>query len=251
MNETIPSYLRLKDNAVYYNGEGTFVFFVPEIFFERNHAIVEGEVIYLIGLLNFSMFKKPEDLTKKIKRFNYPSAFGTKPGRMEKVKNFKLTDSSKPEDYRLLYYENNSEDQIVVSIEIPEELSNVEEFFSIIVNTGKIPQGIPYNVLDEYFSESMGLNGGSFGLSEQEFGIVVSELCRDPNDISRPFRLSKAIDNDMCSYTPISIKQIAKIISPFTAITTENWDEAVVNAATIEEKDIISTPMEKIMTGDF
>ena len=51
MNENIPSYLRLEDNSVYYNGEGQFVFFIPEIFFERNHAIYEGDIIYTIGVL--------------------------------------------------------------------------------------------------------------------------------------------------------------------------------------------------------
>ena len=251
MNEQIPSYLKLKNNTVYYNGEGEFAFFVPEIFFDRNHAIVEGEIIHVIGVLNFSMFKKPEDMTKKVKRFFWPSVFSTKPGRMEKVKNLKLFDNLKADDYRVLYYKNNGIDEIICSIEIPEELANVEEFFSIFVNTGKIPQGVPYDKIDEYYPESMAINGNSFGLSQQEFGIITSEQCRDPENLSRPFRLSKTIDKDMPSYTPISIKQIPKIISPFTAITTENWDEAIINAATIDEKNIISTPMEGIMTGDI
>lgn len=251
MNENIPSYLRLEDNSVYYNGEGQFVFFIPEIFFERNHAIYEGDIIYTIGVLNYSMFKKPEDMTKKVKRFFYPSLIGTKPGKVEKVKNFKLFPNLKADNYRILYYENNKIDQIITSIEIPEELSNTEEFFSIFINTGKIPQGIPYEKLDEYYPESMELNGNSFGLNQQQFGIIVSEQCRDPHDISKPFRLSKSLDKDSTGYIPISIKEIPKTVSPFTSITSENWDEAIVNAAIIDEKNIISTPMEGIMTGDI
>lgn len=252
MNENLPSYLRMKDGSVYYNGDGEFAFLVPEIFFSRNHAIVEGDVIYLIGIISYSMnIKKPEDLTKNVKRFFYPSVFGTKPNRTEKVKNLKLTPSAKPDDYRILYYGNNNEDQLIVSVEIPEELSNVEEFFSIFVNTGKIPAGIPIDKLDDYFSESMELNGGSFGLNQQSFGLLVSELCRGPNDLSRPFRLSKTLDKDKCAYVPVSIKAIAKLVSPFTSIVTENWDEAVVNASIIEDKDAIPTPMEPIMTGDL
>lgn len=252
MNENLPSYLRMKDNSVYYNGDGEFAFIVPEIFFSRKHAIIEGDTIYLIGVISYCKnVKKPEDLSKNVKRFFYPSAFGTKPNRTEKVKNFKVSETARADDYRILYYGNNNEDQIITSVEIPEELSNVEEFFSIFVNTGKIPPGIPIDKLDDYFSESMALNGGSFGLSQQSFGLLVSELCRDPNDLSKPFRLSKMLDKDKTAYVPVSIKAIAKLISPFTSVVTENWDEAVVNASIIDSDKAIDAPMEPIMTGDI
>lgn len=252
MNEDLPKYLRMKDGSIFYNGDGEFAFFVPEIFFSRNHAIVEGDIVWLIGTITYSKnVKKPEDLTVDVKRFFYPSAFATKPNRMEKVKNLKIL-GSKADDYRVLYYGNNDTDQIITSVEIPEELSNTEEFFSIFVNTGKVPAGIAYDKLDEYYSESMELNGGSFGLSQQSFGQLVAELCRDPEDLSRPYRLSKAYARgDMYSYVPVSIKAVAKLVSPFTSLVTENWDEAVVNASIIGDTESVPTPMEPIMTGDL
>ncbi len=120
----------------------------------------------------------------------------------------------------------------------------------IFVKTGKIPKNIPYDTLHEYFLENMALNGGDYGITPQEFGLVISELCRDPSNISRPYRLSKAIDKSMIDYTAISIKEIAKVISPFTSVVTENWDEAVISAGLIEDKDIKNTPMERIMMGE-
>ena len=54
----------------------------------------------------------------------------------------------------------------------------------------------------------------------------------------------------MIDYIPISIKEVSKVISPFTSIVTENWDEAVISAGLIEDKDIKNTPMEKIMMGE-
>lgn len=252
MNENIPSFLRLKDRAVYYNGPGEFVFLVPEIYFARNHAIIEGEYINLIGILNYAILKKDTDqIANNLKLFNFPSAFVTKPGRMEKIKNLKLVDSRPPEDYRVLHYADNKDDQIIVSIEVPQDIANVEEFMQIFVKTGKIPANIPYDILHEYFLESIALNGGSYKITAQMFGVIVSELCRDPKNISTPFRLSKTINQSMVDYESVSIKAIPKIVSPFTSVTTENWDEAVVSASIIDEKDIKDTPMEKIMMGTF
>ena len=95
----------------------------------------------------------------------------------------------------------------------------------------------------------MTLNGGKYGLSIQEFGLLSSEICRDPNDYSKPFRLSKKLDTDPYCYNAVSVKQVSKLVSPFTAITTENWDKAVISSAIISDEDIKDTPMEKIMMG--
>lgn len=251
MNETIPSFLKLKDEALYYNGTGEFIFLVPEIYFERNHAIIMGELVNMIGVLNYNIIKNPnDDYTKNLKVFKFPTVFLSKPGKIEKVKNLKIPGVQGTENYRILHYENNNEDQIVCSIQVPQDISYVEEFMQIFVKTGKIPKNIPYNTIHEYFLENMSLNGNSYNITPQEFGLLISELCRDPSDITKPSRLTKTIDKSMVDYTPISIKDVAKLISPFTAVVTENWDEAVISAGIIEDKDIKGTPMEKIMMGE-
>lgn len=251
MNESIPSWLRLKDSALYFNGEGEFVFFIPEIFFERDHAIFEGDIVYTIGMLNYTILKPGQtDLTKNVKAFNFPTAFGTKPGRIEKVKNLKLVSTQDPEDYRVFYYSANNEDQIVVSIDVPQDIANVEEFMQICFTTGKIPRNIKYGLLQDYIHDNMELNGNSYGITAQMYGILWSEVCRDPNNLEIPYRLSKNFDfKNQVNYAAMSIKDVAKNISPFTAVTTENWDEAVIAAGIIDSKDIKNTPMEKIMTG--
>lgn len=250
MNENIPSFLRLKDNALYYNGPGEFVFLVPEIYFDRKHAIIEGEYVNLIGILNYAILKKNSDtIIDNLREFKFETVFLTRPGRIEKVRNLKLVDSKPGEDYRILHYTDNGSDQIVVSIEVVQDITNVEEFMQIFVKTGKIPANIPYDKLHEYFLDNIKLNGGNYKINAQKFGIIVSKLCRDPSDINRPYRLSKAINKSMVDYVTISIKDISKIVSPFTSVVSQNWDEAVVSASIIDPDEIKDTPMERIMTG--
>lgn len=250
MNENLPKWLKLKDDALYYNGTGTFVFFVPESFFTHKHAIIEGDIVHLLGILNWAIVKDgddPEKYSLKAKPFEYPTAISTKPGIVKKVKNLKIVESQNPQDFRLFIYRNNNDDMILSSIHTVDDIVNVEECMAIFETTGKIPPGISYYDLYKYYMEPMVLNGSSYGITAQEFGLLYSEICRSQKDLGVPFRLTKTLDKDPYAYTSISVKDISKIISPFTSITTENWDKAVINAAIIDEKDIKDTPMEKIM----
>jgi hypothetical protein len=145
------------------------------------------------------------------------------------------------QDYRLLKYKKD--DIIVVSIKVPQDITNVEDFYQLFLITGNIPTTIPYDKLQDYFMEAIRLNGSKYGVSLQMFGFMISELCRSPKDLSVPFRLSK--EKDMTNYKPVSIKAIPKIISSYSAITSENWDEAVVNA--IINKNTRNIPLEKIL----
>jgi len=79
----------------------------------------------------------------------------------------------------------------------------------------------------------------------QLFGIMQSELCRDPKDLSRPFRLTDM--KDMNAYKHVSIKEIPNYISPYVSITSENFDESLMASILIDDKDIKSTPLEKII----
>lgn len=250
MNENLPTWMKLKDESVYYVGPDEFVFFVPESFFEHKHAIQEGDVLHLIGILNWAIVKKgdnPAKYSTKSKPFNWPTAISTRPGSIEKVKGLKIVESQKAQDFRIFKYTNNGEDQILVNTRTVQDIVNVEECMSIFETTGKIPPGISYYDLYTYYMDPIELNGSSYGITAQEFGLLYSEVCRSKNDYSVPFRLTKDLDKDPYSYTSISVKQISKLVSPFTAITTENWDKAVISASIIKDEDIKDTPMERIM----
>lgn len=246
-----PSFIRQEGDSLYFNGPGEFIFFVPEKYFERGEkklALIDGEFIELLGILNYAVRKNKDDndFSKKLKTFKFASRFVTKPGRVEKVKNLSLSDHSKPEDYRLLIYTDNKSDQIVVSTKVPEEILNVEDFIRLFVLTGGIPKTIPYDILHEYFLNTMALNGSSYKTTAQLFGIVISELCRDPKDVNKPFRLSK--NDDMYAYDPISIKKVPKLNGPYNSLTSENWDESLMGA--IMNPDSKGSPLERVLMGN-
>ena len=237
----IPKFLKRKDDSLLFSSTENeeFVFYVPEIYFERKDAIIVGEYVNLLGILDYTIFNK-NGKHSGLKTFYFPTVFLSKPYTIEKLKNVKLTENSDIQDYRLLKFKNG--DPIVVSVKVPQTIENVEEFYKLFL-TGHLPTTISYDRMQNYFIDSMKLNGFDYGISLQMFGIVISEMCRDKNDITKPFRLSK--ESNMKNYKAVSIKDIPKIISPYASITSENWDEAVVNAITT--KGSKNSPMEKLL----
>lgn len=237
----VPYFLRQEEDSLIFNQkEGYLQFFVPENYFgSAKHAIIVGEYVNLIGILDYTIYTKDGKNTG-LKPFRFPTVFLTKPGEIEKVKDIQLTKYSDRQDYRLLKY--YKDDVVVVSTRVPQNVANVEEFNRIVFG-GTMPR-IRYDILHEYFDESAKLNGAKYGISSQLFGVIISELCRDPNDLSKPFRYTDM--KDMTAYKPINIKQVPYYISPYAAITNENWDKAVVNASIL--KDGPESPLEKILT---
>jgi hypothetical protein len=242
MSYNIPKFLKRDGDSLLFNEKGQFVFYVPEVYFDRGDAQIKGEYINLLGILDYTIFKEYGS-NIGLKRFYFPTVFLCKPSRIEKIKNVKLKESTEKLDYRMLVFEKG--DAIVVSTKVPQNIANVEDFYRIFL-TGKLPTTIPYDKLQDYFIESMELNGSSYGMTLQMFGIVVSEMCRDAKDPSVAFRHTKF--RDQMSYRAISIKDLPKYISPSSSISSENWDLGVMGA--IMNPTDANSPMEKLLMGN-
>lgn len=267
-NKPLPNFLKRVDNSlVFALDDAEFAFFVPEVFFDNNKiASIIGSQVSLFGICNYAIFDK-NGKSKGLKPFTFPTKFDTEPYSIEKRKGLNInkllkedanddndniiidnnadpdinTDDEDCMDYRVLRYKKGN--KIVVNVHVPQSIDNVEIFFKLFLLTAKIPNSIPYDKLHEYFIKNADLNGFSYGLIMQLFGILVSEIARSKKDITKPFRLSK--DNNMNNYTPISIKLTPKFISPFISITSENFDQSLIGAITTTNHS--TSPLEKIL----
>ncbi|MBP5595739.1 MAG: hypothetical protein J6Y02_10180 [Pseudobutyrivibrio sp.] len=238
-NTDLPGFLKRDGKSILFNGEGEFVFYVPEKFFETKNAVVIGEYVKLIGILDYAIFDK-NGKHSGLKQFRLPTEFITRPYTVENLKDVQLTSYSKPTDYRAMKYKKD--DIIIFDENVAQDVVNVESFYRLFI-WGNLPNTIPYDELQNYFMENMALNGFSYGVSMQMIGIVLSEDCRYREDHSIPFRLAKT--KNMHDYDQVNVREVARYTSPFASITGENWDTAVVNAVITDKRKY--SPMEKIM----
>lgn len=237
----IPSFLRKEGDSLIFNQEGEFIFYVPEIYFDRGDALVIGEYVNIIGIMDYAIFDE-KGKTSGLKRFYFPTVFLTKPSSMDKQKNVKLTKSQPAKDYRLLRYKKD--DVIVDSTRVPQSPYNIEDFYKIFLNA-KLPTTIPIDKLQDYFIDNCNYNGEDYGVSIQVFGFIIGEMARDPNNLNRAFRHSDW--TDPTSYRMIPLNDLPKYISPSQSITSENWDRAIIGA--IMNPSDVDSPMEKLMMG--
>ena len=220
------------------------VLYVPEKYFERGLAEQVGDRITLLGVCDYTIQDLNTGENNGLNRLKFPSLFDTIPYSIEKVKDIKLKSYTPKMNYRVLRYRK---DNVVISgFKVTQFIGNVEKFISLFFILGFIINTIPYDELHEYVQESANLNGFSYGLTAQMIGIILGEICRSNKDDNVPFRLSGS--SDMHAYKSMSVRNISKHISPYTAIISEDFNESAMYAIMNETpKD---TPLEKILVGE-
>ena len=247
----VPPFLKRDGEALLYNGEGQLIYAVPEEYFTARVAEEYGSYYVLIGMFNYMQVNKNGTKVGKTKPFDFPTKFMCKPSSMEqKVSGVELNKKFGGfEDevlYRLLIF--NKGDEVVHSVFVPEAIENVEDFFRLLFMVARLSNTIPYDKVHEYIKENMNLSGSDYGVNAQMYGIIISEIFRDKDDTSIPFRNGKNIDNDMKAYKTISMTKTPNYIDPYVSITSQYWDESLMSAVLLSQKgEDKGSLLEKIM----
>lgn len=233
------TFLKQDKEKVIFNGDGELIYYIPEKYFDINVTLVIGEIIETMGIFTYGLYdSKGKQL--KLDRFKCPTIIQCKPSLITKESKLQLIGTKEPQAYRLLHFKKG--DELICNINVPKSTDNVDKFVNLLIRAN-LPNNIPYNEIHEYIIKNAELNGFNYQVSPQIIGVVISELYRDPKELSRPFRLSGM--KDMLDYKAITILKIPKYTSPYTAITSENADEAI--AAAMTTKGNANSPLEKVM----
>lgn len=119
----VPKFLKRDGEALLFNQEGEFVFYVPEKQFTKSIATIEGRYVSLLGLINYAIFDE-KGKHGGLRTFKFPTIFTCRPDSIEKVKNIKLTEHVAAQDYRLLRFKKG--DQVVTSVKVAQDVENSE-----------------------------------------------------------------------------------------------------------------------------
>ena len=244
MTNGLPSFIKEDKTKLLFSGKDKeMVAYIPEKYFDRKIAEQIGEYIEILGIFTYTVQDLKTGKNIGTKLFRFPTIFTTKPGVIEKVKGLQPNPDSDIEDYRIFRYQDG--DEVVSSTEVIQFIGNVEKFINLWYVLGYINNSIPYDEILDYIIDNISLNGNSYELNAQMIGFTISELCRSKKDPKVPFRLSGS--TNLYDYKSLSIKNISKFTSPYTAIISEDFDEALIYAIMNETpKD---TPLEKVLMG--
>lgn len=256
--ELFNKYFKKSDNGEVFFTGNKLVIQVPEQFLDNGITEINQTTITTLGIFEGLIFDdvEEEDLTKFTHRFIFklPATMIMKPSHIDK--NIQTTENVETETlvketfYSFIFLTG---DTFMVSTSLVQNFNVVDNFIKMMLN-GKIPKDIRYDEISLLWSKCAFLNGsGSMGSDFVTLSTIVSNLVRDPQDFSKPFRLKveeyykKGIYNGKM----IRYMDIPRYISNFTAVTGSDPRHSITVAMERiygeGQKDTLSPVEENIM----
>ena len=248
--------IEMKDKSVVFKGEKMAIE-LPEEFIERGITTINQTTVNTLGIFECYIFDDIEeyDISKAIHKFTVklPSNIFLKPSHINKtsriVENTENETFSKETFYELIFLKD---DTFIVSTSIVQSYNTVDNFIYMLLN-GQIPKTIRYDEIASLWADCAFLNGsGSLKSDFNTLAMIVSNIVRNPNNYSEPFRLSydKYYAKNIFNGKMLRYLDIPRYISNFTAITGSDPRHSVTVALERmhgeKEKDT-KTPVEEII----
>ena len=190
----------------------------PEKFIDHQIAEIVGKDVKILGLIEIKVYDTEEDVEKNHSRnvfFKHIGMIITCPSSITDVRH-------KGEDDKYINLTYKQGDAFIQNVNITQD-SKVASIVLDLMTSGYFPNVIPYDEIAQYWSDASAYNGvGLSAMSQSSIELIVSELCRDPKNLSRSFRHKIAEDphTDKMRWKMINIKLLPRYSSVFSSITS-------------------------------
>ena len=230
---------------------------IPETFIEKGISSINRTTVTTIGIFDGYIFDdySNDNISDADHKFTLkiPSNIFLTPSHIEKstriVERVETETFEKENIYNLIFLEG---DTFMLSSNVVQECSTVDNFMYMLLN-GQIPKNIKYDELPNLWLQCSIINGsGTLGSDFSIFGMIISNLVRDPQNFSVPFRLvcDKYFSKGIMNGKMMSYQAIPRYISNFTAITGSDPRQGITVAMARvygdKEKDVKS-PIEEVI----
>lgn len=236
-------FLEKRGNEVFFTGYKLEIF-LPTLYFDEEIAIENGMSISTLGIFVFKYYDK-ESSKGEYFQFNLAETieFTFSDQRTEELAINKDIPLDKYKIFTLY-----KEDIFIKSVKLAKNFKNTESFVNLH-NKAKIPSTVKYEDIIKLYMENMFSNNANLKVPSAILEMNIGELARDKNDINIPFRKVIGANKNVSQldYIQVSIKSLAMINSTFTAITSEDINQAIQSAITKSRTNglELETPIEK------
>jgi len=216
--------------------------YLPSSLFTESPQIADivGDKIKTIGIFWFQAEEKWYQLQLPIDiMFQF---------REKEEKIMKLRPKMKTDKYSIFSLKRG--DAFIWDVNNKKDISQVQCFFSKLLEGAKMRESIPYSDLLQVFLNALKITEiGSLGVSSLSFEFFLSRLYRNKKNISEDFRMFyKGKENDF-DYKMGRITSLTRFSSVFTSLIGEDIQSGLTNAIlrTREKKKDFESPIEKII----
>lgn len=234
------------DGKYIYLNEPYCEFYIPMEYFNPNldFSTDLSDRIRTFGFFNVGIFEN--GTLKELKILNLPVIIEIFVYDSD-IRDLRLSNNSDElTKCKVLKYNKNSK---IMEAPYFEDDLNVKTFLDLMMN-GKLPKTLPYSKLMKIWDKNLSMSKVNFGLSSFHRELFLSNMYRNPADLSQKF--SKIASNPGVSdtdYTGSNVRQICQYNSTFTAVTFEDMDSMIttsLNKTRTKAKEKES-PLEQVM----
>lgn len=226
--------------------------YLPESLFKETDsdsavAVEYGEGFKVVGIFNMRFFnsdQEPRD-SKPIRTFNYPNPIVTYPDSST-IQKLELI-PGRPDRYRVFRYYLG--DTVMGSEEV-EATGNCTKFLHMIIR-GKIPTTMPYDEFIHVWEKNFEINSFNPGVPSVTLQMIWAELCRDPDDVTKPFRFKYGRGNaSPTNYNLVNMNTVAAATSVFSGLSFERLGEKMASAINMTRSGAEQrrSPVEDVLT---
>lgn len=240
--------LERKENSIIFTGERMNIY-IPKSYFEKKLATYNGKYINTMGIFLFELTtdekfnKNVNGVFHRLKlpvkiNFEYDSTYSCK----KKIKNY-------DEDmYKVFILRKNN---IFIDNVFKEKSAALCKDFVTALHGGNIPKIISYDEIIQLYLNNISITGTNLRNPSLIFEIIISEVCRQKNNLKIPFRKVAGKDNNvsLLAYKNVNIKSIPNINSTFSDLSFENLNQSIISSVkkTKTGEKELESPVEKTL----
>lgn len=206
----------MNDGSVQFTCERAEILF-PDTFIDHKIAEIVGMDVIIFGLFEIKVYMTEEDyVNNKPKHifFKHIGKILTCPSA--------ITDTRDANKEKCILLSYKKGDSFIKNVNITVD-SKVASILLDLMTLGYFPNVINYDDLATYWANASKYNGVSLdSMSMTSIELIVSEICRDPKNLARPFRhkLRENPKTDHKDWKMINIRLLPKYSSIWASITS-------------------------------
>ena len=223
---------------------------LPQKYFDHNICEFVGSNVNTFGMFEVRVFRSDDIENERPEKFffKFKGMFLTSPSSVTEEKVKVVTDEGEITETNVIleYTEGSTFITSTIVKSDPDVAKRMLDFMTL----GYLPNIIDYGDIASYWTEvntANGINLSEMSLSSIE--LIVSELCRDPDDYSRAFRkrLRDKPTTSKRDWKMLSTKYIPRYTSVFASLTSGDLKGNLVSMISKERsgKKQYDTPLEE------
>lgn len=198
--------------------------FIPKSYFEKGMAKYVGERVNTFGIFKFATYNSDAPTSKgTVHSFKYPAMVNV-PFVDQDNQYLDLGEGGKM-NYVVLTLEKG-----MIFLENVNHIKNHEnvEAFLNHLNYSRVTN-LKYSEMINIFHKVNSMNGVKIGTTSVILEMMISELCRNPNNLGESFRfaLNKNKDIGDLAYRMVGIKNLPHFNSTFTSLAFEDLSKGI------------------------